>query len=73
MARLQEAQTIFQDTGGTHAVALASPDGKVFIHAEDVGRHNAMDKVIGRAVLTRARTSPAWWPCLAAASASRWP
>jgi len=34
-------------------VALASPDGKVFIHAEDVGRHNAMDKVIGRAVLTR--------------------
>ena len=34
-------------------MALASPDGKVFIHAEDVGRHNAMDKVIGRAVLTR--------------------
>ena len=53
MDRLQEAQTIFQDTGGTHAVALASPDGEVFIHAEDVGRHNAMDKVIGRAVLTR--------------------
>ena len=53
MGRLQEAQTVFQATGGTHAVALASPDGKVFIHAEDVGRHNAMDKVIGRAVLTR--------------------
>jgi FdhD protein len=53
MDRLQEAQTIYRDTGGTHAVALASPDGKVFIHAEDVGRHNAMDKVIGRAVLTR--------------------
>ena len=53
MARLQEAQTIYQDTGGTHAVALASPDGQVFIYAEDVGRHNAMDKVIGRAVLTR--------------------
>ena len=53
MGRLQEAQTIYQDTGGTHAVALASPDGKVFIHAEDVGRHNAMDKVIGRAVITR--------------------
>jgi FdhD protein len=53
MGRLQEAQTIYRDTGGTHAVALASPDGKVFIHAEDVGRHNAMDKVIGRAVLTR--------------------
>ena len=53
MDRLQEAQTIFQDTGGTHGVALASPDGEVFFHAEDVGRHNAMDKVIGRAVLTR--------------------
>lgn len=53
MGRLQEAQTVYRDTGGTHAVALASPDGKVFIHAEDVGRHNAMDKVIGRAVLTR--------------------
>ncbi|MFA5110074.1 MAG: formate dehydrogenase accessory sulfurtransferase FdhD [Desulfobaccales bacterium] len=53
MDRLQEAQTIYRDTGGTHAVALASPDGRVFIHAEDVGRHNAMDKVIGRAVFTR--------------------
>jgi FdhD protein len=53
MTRLQETQTIYQATGGTHAVALASPDGEIFIHAEDVGRHNAMDKVIGRAVLTR--------------------
>jgi FdhD protein len=53
MNRLQESQPTFQATGGTHAVALASPDGKVFIPAEDVGRHNAMDKVIGRAVLTR--------------------
>jgi FdhD protein len=53
MARLHEFQTVFQATGGTHAVALASPDGQVFIPAEDVGRHNAMDKVIGRAVLTR--------------------
>jgi FdhD protein len=53
MGRLQESQAIFRETGGTHAVALASPDGRVFIPAEDVGRHNAMDKVIGRAVLTR--------------------
>jgi FdhD protein len=51
--RLHELQTVFTATGGTHAVALASPDGQMFIHAEDVGRHNAMDKVIGRAVLTR--------------------
>jgi FdhD protein len=53
MDRLHELQEVFKATGGTHAVALASPDGQVFIHAEDVGRHNAMDKVIGRAVLTR--------------------
>jgi FdhD protein len=51
MDRLLESQTVYQDTGGTHAVALAAPDGDVFIHAEDVGRHNAMDKVIGRALL----------------------
>jgi FdhD protein len=50
--RLQEIQTVFQATGGTHAVALAAPGGEIFIPAEDVGRHNAMDKVIGRAVLT---------------------
>jgi FdhD protein len=53
MDRLHEGQTIFPATGGTHAVALASPSGQIFIHAEDVGRHNAMDKVIGRAILTR--------------------
>jgi FdhD protein len=53
MGRLQEGQPIFRETGGTHAVALASPDGQVFLQAEDVGRHNAMDKVIGRALLTR--------------------
>jgi FdhD protein len=53
MERLHEHQTVFQATGGTHAVALASTDGQIFIHAEDVGRHNAMDKAIGRAVLTR--------------------
>ncbi len=51
--RVQAAQPIFRETGATHAVALARPDGEVFIHAEDVGRHNAMDKVIGRAVFAR--------------------
>jgi FdhD protein len=50
MDRLHELQTVFKVTGGTHAVALASPDGQVFIHAEDLGRHNALDKVIGRAI-----------------------
>jgi FdhD protein len=53
MARLPEAQPVFKTTGGTHGVALASPDGAVFSGAEDVGRHNAMDKVIGRALLEK--------------------
>lgn len=53
MERLQEAQTIYRDTGGTHGVALAAPGGEFFFHAEDVGRHNAMDKVIGRALFAR--------------------
>ncbi len=53
MTRLPEAQPIFQETGGTHGVALAAPDGGVFLAAEDIGRHNAMDKVIGRAVLEK--------------------
>ncbi|MFZ2088007.1 MAG: formate dehydrogenase accessory sulfurtransferase FdhD [Desulfobaccales bacterium] len=53
MARLPEGQAVFQATGGSHAVALAGPEGSVFISAEDVGRHNAMDKVIGRALLEK--------------------
>ncbi len=48
---MQEAQTIYRDTGGTHGVALAAPAGDFFFHAEDVGRHNAMDKVIGRCLM----------------------
>jgi FdhD protein len=53
MDRMQREQTVFQETGGTHGVALASPDGSYFLLAEDVGRHNAMDKVIGQALLKR--------------------
>jgi FdhD protein len=52
-ARMQEAQPIFQATGASHGVALAAPGGDPFLMAEDVGRHNAMDKVIGRALLQK--------------------
>lgn len=54
---LEAHQPLGRATGATHVAAMCSPDGCILLAREDVGRHNALDKLIGALAMTRINPS----------------
>ena len=51
MVQLRESQTLFEETGGCHAAGVFNRESQLIFASEDIGRHNAVDKVIGHLLL----------------------
>ena len=54
---MRSRQEVFQETGAAHAAAIFTPDGEIISFAEDIGRHNALDKAIGACILAGRATT----------------
>jgi FdhD protein len=50
--RMKKLQPLYRSTGGAHAAILFDAQGNIIFHCEDMGRHNALDKVIGHTLLS---------------------
>ncbi len=57
---ISECQPVFEACGGTHVIGLFDNDGKLASSAEDTGRHNALDKVIGKCLFDKVPFAGSW-------------
>jgi FdhD protein len=60
---LQAGSDLFRETGGVHSAALCQEDGSIILRAEDVGRHNAFDKIAGACLLSGVDVSRCFAVC----------